>query len=129
MNVLYIILENILKLSVENIIFILNSKDVMINETELLKSLLLYQKENGPNEELNKMITDLNYKLINLSELTDEEKNSLKEIKKIEEINVIYDREYLPKLKNINSKLVEFIYKIYVKDNISIDCIFFLHRL
>lgn len=100
----YILLrkENILKFSIENIQYILNRNEMIINEIELLESLLLFMKEKGSRKEICEIISNLNVNKININGLNEEKRNILKEMIESGEIRLIYTRNNIPNLININ---------------------------
>lgn len=120
--VLYnIIIENILKFTPEGIKYILNSNEIIINETNLLKSLLYYIRENGCKKEITNIISTIKFDKIDLIELSKEEDEILFNLNEENDFNIYIKRINIPLIKGINNKLKEIIYKYYVKDKIEID--------
>lgn len=112
--------ENIFKLPVEGIEYILNSKEVIINVNELFKLLLIYSKKYGKEKEINGIISKLKVNMIDLKGLNENEievlfKNKNNNVKEYSSIKNV------PRLKGINNTLKYIIYNNYYSDNITID--------
>lgn len=66
--------KNIIKLSVDNIKYIVTINDLIINETNLLKSLIYYLQTCGDNKDIKLVIRKLNSDEIKHNSLTPTEK-------------------------------------------------------
>lgn len=116
----------ILKLLPNDLEHILNLEKIIVNETELLHCLLLYIKEKGPNKKISKRVVLLNYKSINLSELSEEEKKQLYAIIPENDIKGNSNRTKLPILNGIDEDLKNVIYKLYPRNFIKLECIIYI---
>lgn len=124
------IIENMLCLSKETLNYLLSQQGISINETELLKNLLLYYKEKDDKEYIINLLKRIRYDKIDVSKLDQNELSIVRSIKDIELLvsNSQVSRENLPSLDNIKENEKEVILKYYLnyEDIMKINGIFII---
>lgn len=113
--------KNIIKLSIDNIKYIVTINDLIINETNLLKALIYYLQTYGDNKDIQLVIRKLNSDEIKHNSLTPTEKKIYDKIISEKRVKSFTNIKNIPLLYGMNEELKEIIYRIYTKKILIIE--------